>query len=120
MATTAGATRSTMPVAIISGVAGGALALFPLTVGPLIGLSDPRQCRVIGLLDLALVPGLVHGRPRWPWLGARAFLNLPMAAFALRQGHRSGRLKNAGVFAAVMTLATIDDIRSLRAMLRNR
>ncbi|MET3803213.1 hypothetical protein ABIB25_000197 [Nakamurella sp. UYEF19] len=116
MAGTERTENTTVPVGVISGLAGGALAAFPRSVGPLIGLRNPLHCRVIGLLDLALVPGLLWGRPRGPWLMARAAVNLPMAAFALSQARGTHSVRNARIFLAAMALATIDDVRSLRAI----
>ena len=37
--------------------------------------------RLVGLADLALVPGLLRGEPRWPWMFGRAALNLGQAAY---------------------------------------
>ncbi len=119
MPITAHIEKSTTLVGVVSGLAGGGLATFPQLVGPLIGLCNARHSRAVGLLDLALVPGLLWGRPRWPWLAARASVNLPLAVFALRQARGTNRVNNACVFAVAMTLATFDDVRSLRIMRRD-
>ena len=37
--------------------------------------------RAIGLSDLVLVPGLLRGRPRWPWLIGRAAMNVAVAGY---------------------------------------
>ena len=37
--------------------------------------------RALGVSDLVLVPGLLWGRPRWPWMVGRAALNLAQAAY---------------------------------------
>jgi len=42
---------------------------------------DPTAVRLIGLSDLVLVPGLLKGEPRWPWMIARASANLAVAAY---------------------------------------
>lgn len=76
----------------------------------MIGLIDPRSAQVIGLLDLLLVPGLLTGRPRWPWLGARAVMNLGMAVYTLRLppgDHR--QTVRARAFALALLLATAAD-----------
>jgi hypothetical protein len=54
-------------------VAGAALLLAPRrTAGPL-GLEGQESAvRVIGVSDLVLVPGLLRGTPRWPWMTGRA------------------------------------------------
>jgi hypothetical protein len=41
---------------------------------------DDTAVRLIGLSDLVLVPGLLKGEPRWPWMIARASANLAVAA----------------------------------------
>ncbi len=43
------------------------------------GLHDRRATQAIAIADLALVPGLLLGRPRWPWMAARGALNLVIA-----------------------------------------
>ena len=37
--------------------------------------------RGIGASDLVLVPGLLRGSPRWPWMLGRAALNLGLVAY---------------------------------------
>ncbi len=89
---------------------GVALLAAPARLGPLIGLTDPRSTRLIGGLDLVLVPGLLTGRPRWPWLAARAVLNVAMAAYTLRQPHRAhADSTRARAFALALLAATVAD-----------
>ena len=49
--------------------------------------------RLIGAADLVLVPGLLRGEPRWPWMIGRAALNLAMAAYFLGVGGKSREAK---------------------------
>ena len=75
--------------------AGAALVAAPgLTARPL-GLDESSHAalRAIGAADLALVPGLLRGNPKWPWMTARAALNLAQAAsmLALAPGPRRRR-----------------------------
>jgi hypothetical protein len=61
---------------------GAALAAAPGRVtGPLGLEGQDVAVRAIGVSDLVLVPGLLRGRPRWPWMIGRAALNLAMAAY---------------------------------------
>ncbi|MER7078297.1 hypothetical protein SAMN02982929_05767 [Saccharopolyspora kobensis] len=60
------------PVTLGMGVG---LAAAPEKVGGALGL-DRRFARSVGIIDLALAPGLLLGRPKWPWMAARAGLNL--------------------------------------------
>lgn len=79
-------------VAAITSVAGGALLAKPtLLTGP-VGLNDQdRAVRLVGMADLVLVPGLLGGRPRWPWMVGRAALNLGQAAYLDGAAARSSR-----------------------------
>ncbi len=65
---------------------GAAMVLAPERVGPLGGIDDPHTARGVGLVDLALAPGLLAGSPRWPWLTARTAANLVTAAVVVRGG----------------------------------
>jgi len=95
---------------------GGALLVAPERLGPLVGLSSPAGTRAVGALDLALVPGLLAGRPRWPWLAARAALNVATAAYTLRQAGDSGSLPTrARAFALMLLAATVADSTAARA-----
>ncbi len=110
------AERRTVAIGVISAVAGAALLSAPDRVGALVGLADRRSARLIGVVDLALAPGLVAGRPRWPWLVARAAANLPTAVVGLRAARGTGRARRAQIFAAVLVVATFGDARTLRAL----
>ncbi len=103
LATTAG---------LFTAVAGTALLGTPERLGPLIGLTGKRDAQLVGALDLALVPGLLFGRPRWPWLAARAASNLVTVGFVLRRGTDDRSRRNARVFSAALALATVTDLRA--------
>ncbi|MEO7449172.1 MAG: hypothetical protein ABI336_12940 [Humibacillus sp.] len=66
--------------------------------------------RVIGALDLALVPGLLGGRPRWPWLAARAAANVLTATTLLRTS-----APRVVPVAAVLSALTIGDVMTMVA-----
>jgi len=64
------------------------LTLFPERCSAPIGMQDhPEVLRAIGISDLVTAPGLLVGRPRWPWMVARAALNVGLvsAAVAFRE-----------------------------------
>jgi hypothetical protein len=94
-----------MPVFVgcVTLAAGVALVAAPrLATGPL-GLDGQETAmRAIGASDLVLVPGLLRGNPRWPWMVGRAALNLAVAAYlhgVAPQSSSPGLLKaGAGVF----------------------
>jgi hypothetical protein len=104
---------------VVTAIAGPALLGAPERVGPAIGLTAKRDAQLVGALDLALAPGLLFGRPRWPWLMARAISNLATAGFVLRRAADDASRRNARRFSGVMVLATLTDLRALRAVTRS-
>ena len=113
-----GGERAAVTAGAVTVVAGIALLAFPHASGPAIGLVDHRYARAVGLVDLVVAAGLLAGRPRWPWLAARAALNLPTAALALQQTRHTDRITNGRVFAAALSVATVGDALFIRAMRR--
>jgi hypothetical protein len=96
---------------LITLATGVGLTLAPDRVGRLVGIDDPRTARLIGVGDLVLAPGLVAGRPRWPWMAARAAANLPMAAVFLSSPHRSARATGVALLGL-----TVNDVRAARTL----
>jgi hypothetical protein len=89
-------------------VIGAALVAAPrLLSGPLRLEGQERAVRAIGVSDLVLVPGLLRGRPRWPWMAARAAFDLADAAFL----HRVAR-NDAGA-AVMLALTAVDGAAAL-------
>ncbi len=83
------------------------------------GLVARRGPQAIGVLDFALAPGLLVGRPRWPWLAARAVVNLAMAGYTLGQATSSGgQLVRARTFAGALLIATFVDSAAAAATRR--
>lgn len=112
--------RAAVTVGAATLVIGGALLAAPRSAGPLIGLVDPRSAQMIGVLDLVLAPGLLAGRPRWPWLGARAVMNVAMAVYTLRLppgDHR--QVVRARAFAVALLFATVADSTAVAATRRS-
>jgi hypothetical protein len=99
-----------MPV-VVGGVTlavGAGLAAAPQLVTRPLGLEGQETAmRLVGLADLALVPGLLAGRPRWPWMVARAAVNLAQAAYlhGVASGSSSpGVVRGIGSALAGLTL----------------
>jgi hypothetical protein len=91
-------------------VAGAALLLAPRrTAGPLGLEGQETAVRVIGVSDLVLVPGLLRGTPRWPWMTARAAFNLGDTAYLLWAARRSSSPAKALAGAGVMAALTMID-----------
>lgn len=113
------AQRAAVTVGAATLLIGGALLTAPGRLGPLVGLSSPASTRVVGALDLALVPGLLAGRPRWPWLAARAALNVATAAYTLYQARDSvTHTTRSRAFALTLLAATVADSTAARASRR--
>lgn len=89
---------------------GAALVASPrLITGPL-GLSgQDAAVRALGVSDLVLVPGLLRGEPRWPWMAARAGLNVVVATYLLGVAGQSTAPRATRGFAAVMLALTAAD-----------
>lgn len=112
---TATARRTTLRVGLITAPIGAALLIAPSRASRLLSSGDHQSSlRVIGLLDLALVPGLLYGEQR-RWMTARAGLNLAIAAHCLRLT-RERRSTGAKVAALSMVAATIADSRTIAAL----
>jgi len=88
----------------------GAVLMRRPRLGGIVDL-DSRDTRVIALLDLAVAPGLIWGRPRRPWLFARAGANVGIAAILLRRRSRVGR-----AIAAGLAVATASDLQLAAAL----
>jgi hypothetical protein len=83
--------RAPVFVGSVTLATGVALAAAPGAAARALGLEgQDAALRALGAADLVLVPGLLRGRPRWPWMVSRAGLNLAMAAYMIGVGKRSG------------------------------
>ena len=111
------ARRTAATVGLATSVIGGTLVWAPDTVVRALRLSHPQPIPLIGLADLVLVPGLIAGRPRWPWMAARAGLNVVIAAYLIDETRRSSepRLGSAALLMAAITVADCVTTRRLRA-----
>ena len=86
---------------------GVALVLAPGVAARQMGLAGQEgPLRLIGAADLVLVPGLLRGKPRWPWMIARAGMNLAMAAYFLGVGGKSPAARVTGY--VLMGLTVVD------------
>ena len=94
---------------------GAALVAAPRAVTGPLGLEGQEDAvRAIGVADLALVPGLLRGSPRWPWMLARAALNVADAAYLHRTAPRSSNPAAMKAGAALMLgLTAVDGTTAL-------
>lgn len=105
-------------VGLITLPVGVALTAWPERAARLLRLGGtPAGWRAVGVADLSLVPGLVAGRRRRPWLVGRMGLNLAIAGYAAH-GCRHGvrRTPGAAVGVLAMLAATAADAGTLRAL----
>jgi hypothetical protein len=110
------AERAVTRVGLLTLLIGVSLAVAPKPMCRLLRLGGhASSLRVIGLADLALVPGLLWGRPRWAWMTGRAALNVVIAGHCLRLARRD-QLTTALVAAVAMAAATISDGNVGRAL----
>ena len=94
-------------VGCITLAAGVALVAAPrLGTGPLGLEGQETAMRLIGASDLVLVPGLLRGEPRWPFMVGRAALNLVVAAYLQGQS-------KPGLAAAFVGLTAVDGTTAL-------
>jgi hypothetical protein len=88
---------------------GAGLVAAPGRVSGQLGLHGREPAvRALGVADLVLVPGLLRGRPRWPWMAARAALNIADAAYlraAAPHSSAPGALNTGVVLLAGLTAA---------------
>lgn len=101
-------TRTPTIVGGITLAAGALLVAAPRLVTSSYGLEgEETAVRLVGLADLALVPGLLAGRPRWPWMIARAAVNLAQGAYLRAVADRSSSprlVRGMGTALAGLTL----------------
>src|ERR687893_123892 len=89
---------------------GGALVVAPrLATGPLGLAGQETAFRAIGASDLVLVPGLLAGRPRWPWMVGRAALNVAVAAYLRGVAPQSSAPARANGGAAELLGLAVED-----------
>ena len=60
-----------------------------------------------------LVPGLLRGEPRWPWMVGRAALNLAMAAYLMGAATQSRRPHGERRRRALLGLTVVDGATGL-------
>lgn len=108
-------TRGARTVGCITAVIGAVLVAAPGRPAQLLGV-DPAELRRIGFTDLALVPGLLAGRPRWPWMVARVGLNLAITGYAQRRATTTDDRRALDATAVALAALSVQDVRIARAL----
>jgi hypothetical protein len=102
-------------VGCVTLAAGLAMIAAPRLATETLGLEGQETAmRAIGVSDLILVPGLLRGSPRWPWMIGRAALNAAVAGYlhgASAQSSKPGLVK--GGAAAFVGLTMVDGATGL-------
>ncbi|MEA2171718.1 MAG: hypothetical protein QOF76_5018 [Solirubrobacteraceae bacterium] len=71
------------------------------------GTTDATAMRIIGAADMALIPGLLAGKPRWPWMVARLSLNVAIGRYLLGTGSPKAKAIAAGLAAVSVADARV-------------
>lgn len=79
-----------MGIGLFTTAAGAALLARPAEAGELVGLDDDLGMRAIGVLDLAIAPGLIAAPRRAPWVRARLAANVVTAAYLAYRAREQG------------------------------
>ncbi|MEU7801423.1 hypothetical protein AB0B10_19335 [Micromonospora arborensis] len=75
-----------------------------------LGLGNrPVLARAVGLTDLVVGSGVLWGRPRWPWVAARAALNLALTGCYAAEANRPDSNRRARTGAIAMASLTVVD-----------
>ena len=101
-----------MPVFVgcVTLAVGAALVASPRLLTGRLGLDgQDLAVRALGVSDLVLVPGLLLGRPRWPWMFGRAALNVADAAYLLGVAPRCSSPQLAHGGAGLLVALTAAD-----------
>ena len=99
---------------------GVSLLSAPVRTGKLLGVQVDREYRtlqILGAVDLTVAIGLLFGKPRWPWMAARAVCNPPTAVYLGLLARRS-KSRTLYAVAGVILVATVADagaVQTLRA-----
>jgi hypothetical protein len=94
---------------------GVVLTVAPRRSAAVLGLGNrPVLATVVGMTDLVVGSGVLWGRRRWPWMTARAALNLALAACYGAEANRTGggRRARAGIIA-MGSLTVVDAVLAL-------
>ena len=110
------ADRAATRVGLVTVLIGAALAVAPQRMSRVLRFGDhARAVQVVGLADMALVPGLVFARRKGNWMAARAALNLLIAAYCTHLARKED-LQGPKIGAVAMLVATITDAPAILAL----
>ncbi|MGC4748531.1 hypothetical protein ACLQ28_23195 [Micromonospora sp. DT201] len=97
------------------------LTAMPRRSAAALGLGDrPVLAGAVGLTDLVVGSGVLRGRPRWPWMAARAALNLALTGCYAAEANRPGGNRRARTGAIAMASLTVVDATLALALATQR
>ncbi|MCG5445559.1 hypothetical protein NIE79_004015 [Micromonospora sp. NIE79] len=100
---------------------GVVLTAMPRRGAAALGLGDrPVLARAVGLTDLVVGSGVLCGHPRWPWMAARAAVNLALTGCYAVEAIRSDGGRRAYTGAIAMASLTVVDATLARALAAQR
>lgn len=92
-------------------VVGVVLTAFPMVVARWLRIEDHADgVRRAGIADLALVPALAKGRPRWVWAVVRTGQTLAFAGVAARWARRDRTRATRLLVVGLLVLASQDGV----------
>lgn len=100
--------RSTHIVGVATLGIGLTLVIAPERAGAVMALT-PAAARIVGGLDLVIVPGLLVRRPSWWSMASRAGANLIIAGYSLASNEGSEQQTRARRVGAALLIATLAD-----------
>lgn len=104
------AERFTDGAGLVTAIVGTALVVAPARADAALGLGlSPMPARALGIADVVLAPGLLRGRPRWPWMVVRTVLNAVVAWAYAAASRRPGGHRRARRGALAMTVLVVVD-----------
>ncbi|MDO9409339.1 hypothetical protein [Patulibacter sp.] len=109
-----------MAVAVGAGTVaiGAALLAAPEAVGGRAWIRSPAQARVLGLVDVVIAVGLLSGRRRAVWMGARAVASVGTAAFFADIARRGPATRGPALLAGALATVSIADVGAARELAR--
>ncbi len=102
-------------VGMNTAVVGRAVVASPGTAARLLDAEGHGGAiRAAGLVELALAPALVWGRPRWVWAAARTALTLGFAAATATHVRRERSGRTTAAMVGMLVLAGVDGFIAAR------